>query len=189
MTSAELEMFQTVALRRFLTPVLLAALVVSVLTATNTSGKDSAKKKEKLVIGSTATVTETSSGVSFPARIDTGAETCSLHVEKVQIDDKTARRLRNVGKTARFLIKDNNGKTHWVEAIIADAVRIKSSSLKVGEYDHRYKVRLTLQWKDFTKEVLVTLNDRTDMEYPLLLGRNFLSGDFLVDVAQDGDQG
>jgi len=32
--------------------------------------------------------------------------------------------------------------------------------------------------------VLVTLNDRTDMEYPLLVGRNYLRGDFLVDVAK-----
>jgi hypothetical protein len=45
-------------------------------------------------------------------------------------------------------------------------------------------VRLALQWKDFSKEVLVTLNDRTDMTYPLLIGRNFLQGDFLVDVDQ-----
>jgi hypothetical protein len=29
---------------------------------------------------------------------------------------------------------------------------------------------------------MVSLNDRTDMEYPLLIGRNFLRGDFLVDV-------
>ena len=51
-----------------------------------------------------------------------------------------------------------------------------------GEFDHRYKVRLTLKWNDFEKEVVVTLNDRTDMEFPLLIGRNFLRGDFLVDV-------
>jgi hypothetical protein len=66
---------------------------------------------------------------------------------------------------------------------------VKSSSLASGDYDHRYKVRLTLQWKDVRKEVLVTLNDRTDMEYPLLVGRNFLRGDFLVDVSLSGDEG
>jgi hypothetical protein len=49
-------------------------------------------------------------------------------------------------------------------------------------------VLLTLRWKDFEKEVLVTLNDRTDMEYPLLIGRNFLRGDFLVDVAKRNDE-
>jgi hypothetical protein len=30
----------------------------------------------------------------------------------------------------------------------------------------------------------VTLNDRTDMEFPLLIGRNFLRDDFLVDVSK-----
>jgi hypothetical protein len=38
---------------------------------------------------------------------------------------------------------------------------------------------------DFEKKVLVTLNDRTDMEFPLLIGRNFLRGDFLVDVEKN----
>lgn len=189
MSSARLGVFQAAAVRRVLGSMFLAALAVGVVTVMNVRGKDSVAKKEKRVIGSTATVTEVSSGLSFPARIDTGAETCSLHVEKVEIQDKTARRVRNVGKTARFLLKDKDGKTHWVEAIIADAVRVKSSSLKSGEYDHRYKVRLTLQWKDVRKEVLVTLNSRTDMEYQLLIGRNFLRGDFLVDVAQEPDQG
>ena len=37
------------------------------------------------------------------------------------------------------------------------------------------------------KEVLVTLNNRQHMEYPLLIGRNFLHGDFLVDVELNSD--
>jgi hypothetical protein len=41
---------------------------------------------------------------------------------------------------------------------------------------------LNLQWQDFQKVVTVSLNNRTDMAYPLLIGRNFLRGDFLVDV-------
>ena len=93
----------------------------------------------------------------------------------------------NIGKTVRFLVKGSSGKTEWIETKIAAAVRIKSSVFKNGEFDRRYKVRLTLQWKEFRKEVLVTLNDRTEMAYPLLIGRNFLRGDFLVDVDQKGD--
>ncbi len=45
-------------------------------------------------------------------------------------------------------------------------------------------VRLKLRYEDVEKKVLVTLKDREKMTYPLLLGRNFLSGDFLVDVTQ-----
>jgi len=142
----------------------------------------------KRIIGATAMLSEASTGFPFPARIDTGAETCSLHVEKLEIEDKTHSRVRNIGKTIRFLLKGSDGNTKWVEGVVADAVRVKSSSLKGGGVDHRYKVRLTLQWKDVRKEVLVTLNDRTAMEYPVLSGRNFLQGDFVVDVDVDQAQ-
>jgi hypothetical protein len=165
--------------------VLVFAVACGVMSAKE---NDQSSKHQKRVIGATAIFTETISGLSFPARVDTGAETCSLHVEKVEISDRTAKRVRNIGKNVRFLLKANDGKTQWVESVVADAVRVKSSSLKGGEFDHRYKVRLTLQWKDVRKEVLVTLNDRTAMEYPLLIGRNFLRNDFLVDVDVDQDQ-
>lgn len=164
------------------------ALIICAGLVMDASGKVSAPKKEKQVIGAIAMITETDSGFTFPARVDTGAETCSLHVEKIVIEDKTARRLRNVGKSIRILVKDQSGKSHWIDTVVADAVRVKSPSLPEGEFDHRYKVRLTLEWQGIRKEVLVTLNDRTDMEYPLLIGRNFLRGDFLVNVARDGDK-
>jgi hypothetical protein len=153
-----------------------------IVSPQNTWGNDSVSRDKKRIIGATATVMEVSSGLVFPARVDTGAKSCSLHVERIVIKDKAEKRVRNVGKDIRFQVKDSDGQLHWMEGVIASAVRVKSPSLKSGEYDHRYKVKLTLRWQDFSKEVLVTLNDRTYMEYPLLLGRNFLRGDFLVDV-------
>ena len=53
--------------------------------------------------------------------------------------------------------------------------------------ERRYKVPLELQWKNVKKRVLVTLNDRAGMRYPLLIGRNFLRGDFVVDVEKDNE--
>jgi hypothetical protein len=158
--------------------------VLSGFISTSTAQGQPVTANNKHVIGATAKLTEVESGFTFPARIDTGAQSCSLHIEKFEIEGADERRLRNVGKTIRFQLKDASGKTKWIEAKIAQAVRVKSSTLKVGEYDQRYKVRLTLQWKDFKKKVLVTLNNRTDMEFPLLIGRNFLRNDFVVDVAK-----
>jgi hypothetical protein len=149
---------------------------------------DSVPTPSKQIIGATAKLTEVSSGLAFPARIDTGAESCSLHVEKFVIDDKQRKRTDNVGKAIRFLVINEEGKQQWIKSTIAKAVRIKSGLLEDGEYDHRYKVPVTLEWNGFRKEVLVTLNDRTHMEYPLLIGRNFLSGDFLVDVDKQADE-
>ena len=139
----------------------------------------------KQIIGATATITELGTGIPFLARVDTGAKTCSLHVENLSIDDESPRRLENIGKTIRFDLIGEDGKSQRVESTIASAVRVRSSVFKNGEFDRRYKVWLTLQWKDFRKKVLVTLNDRTDMDYPLLIGRNYLRGDFLVDVEKD----
>lgn len=141
------------------------------------------QERDKLVIGATADITEVSSGIVFPARVDTGAKSCSLHVEKIEIDDESPDPLENVGKPIRFQVKNHNGDSAWIKTEIVGRVRIRSAA--TNKFDRRYKVALNLQWKDFQKVVSVTLNDRTDMAYPLLIGRNFLRGDFLVDVEKD----
>jgi hypothetical protein len=148
-------------------------------------GQLSVPEPDKHIIGATATIKEASTGIAFPARIDTGANSCSLHVEEMEIIDEVPGRRTNIGKKIRFRIQGPDGKSEWIETRIADAVRIRSGVFKDGEFDRRYMVRLTLQWKDVRKEVLVTLNDRTDMKFPLLIGRNFLRGEFLVDVAKN----
>jgi hypothetical protein len=164
--------------------VILLAACATILAFTNAGGQ-TVSKPEKHIIGATATLTEASSGLPFAARIDTGAASCSLHVEKIEIEDEAKKPFHNIGKTVRFQLKNDQGKTAWVDAKIAAVVRVRSSALKDGESDRRYKVALTLKWKDFEKEVLVTLNDRTEMKFPLLIGRNYLQKDFLVDVDID----
>jgi hypothetical protein len=134
-------------------------------------------------IGATAVVTEMSTGLPFPARVDTGATSCSIHCAKMVIDDAAEEPKANVGKPIRFLVENHAGEQQWIEGKIAECVRVRTSE----DTDDRYKVRMKLRWQDFEKKVLVTLNDREHMKYPLLLGRNFLSGDFIVDVDYDGD--
>jgi hypothetical protein len=169
-------------------PAVLMALVLALAGGNNVWSQESVSPAPQHIIGATATITEASTGIPFLARIDTGAKSCSLHVEEMEIDDESPQRLDNIGKKVRFLIRGKDGKPEWIDTTIAAAVRVKSSVFKNGEFDQRYKVLLTLQWKDFEKEVLVTLNDRTKMEYPLLIGRNYLRGDFLVDVAKKEDE-
>lgn len=144
------------------------------------AGGQTVKEREKLIIGATADIAEVSTGFTFPARIDTGAKSCSLHVEKFEIDNESPDPLDNVGKPIRFLVKNDKGESAWIETEIVGRVRIRSAS--TNKFDRRYKVSLNLQWQDFQKVVTVSLNNRTDMAYPLLIGRNFLRGDFLVDV-------
>jgi hypothetical protein len=133
------------------------------------------------MIGATTRVTEVTTGLALPARVDTGATSCSIHCEKYVIKGAAADPQANIGKRVRLLISNKEGKAKWVEAKIADRVTVHTPERD----DERYKVRLRLRWNDVEKKVLVTLNDRENMKYPVLLGRNFLSNDFLVNVSED----
>jgi hypothetical protein len=144
---------------------------------------DESAPKKKRVIGATATVLEKTSGFSFRARVDTGAKSCSLHVEKVLIEDEQEKWEDNYGKVATILVVGIKGKQQWIKSKIVGHVIVKTSV----ESERRYKVPMVFRWKDCEKKVLVTLNNRAHMEYPLLLGRNFLAGDFVVDVELNGD--
>lgn len=136
------------------------------------------------LIGATATVVEGTTGLPFMARVDTGATTCSIHCEKMEIADESGDARQNVGKPIRFLVKNKKGQAEWLEAEIADYSIVKTSE----KSDGRYKVKLALRWRDVEKQVLVTLNDRKHMRYPVLIGRNFLRNDFLVNVALEDQE-
>lgn len=45
-------------------------------------------------------------------------------------------------------------------------------------------MKLTVKLEERTIDALFTLADRTRQEYPVLIGRNLLRGNFLVDVRQ-----
>lgn len=154
----------------------------SVLLASLLGAK--AVESTKAVIGATAVIQETSSGISFPARVDTGAKTCSLHVEQWKIENEAKKMRANKGKPIRFQVANNDGELVWLESTVAGYAIYKTSE----KQERRYKVRLKLKWKDLEKSVLVNLNDRSHLEFPLLLGRNFLRGDFLVDVDIDNNE-
>ncbi len=133
---------------------------------------------EKRVIGPTTMVAEANSELDFRARVDTGAMTTSVHVEEWAIEDESEKMEDNVGKKIRFRMKNHKDESQWLESRIEEIGIVKTSE----QQEERYKVQLTICWKDVKKQVLVTLNDRSHMKYPMLLGRNFLEGDFVVDV-------
>jgi hypothetical protein len=135
---------------------------------------------EKRTIGATAVITDKATGVAIPARVDTGAHTCSIDAERVQITDEADDPTSNIGKRVRFLMRGGHDQTDWVESTITGQATVRTADEKEAV---RYEIHLTLQWKEFEKEVAVTLNDRSELAYPMLLGRNFLIDDFVVDVS------
>jgi hypothetical protein len=61
----------------------------------------------------------------------------------------------------------------------------KTSAIRTSEgREVLLYVYLTISRQGVEKRVLVNLNDRSAMKFGLLLGRNWLESDFLVDVAR-----
>ena len=159
-------------------------IAVSVQAEEPTDSADSRKPachcEGKQVIGQTAIIEEVSSGAKFLARVDTGAESCSLDAKKVIVEDVDPVMRKNIGKPVKFSVLSLDDKELWIDAKVHSTVIVKTSE----EQERRYKVWLTFNCSGTQKRVLVTLNDRSDMEYRFLMGRNFLNDSFLVDVSQ-----
>ena len=54
----------------------------------------------------------------------------------------------------------------------------------VGQEERVY-VELTIRHQGVEKQVQASLNDRSSLNYALLLGRNWLQDDFVVDVTRN----
>jgi len=128
----------------------------------------------KQIVGATEVVFVEEANLSFKARVDTGAKTSSIHAENIELDLSGDPR----GKPISFDLVTKEGLSRKIETRVSSVIKVRTSEMA----EHRYVVPLLMKWNDSKKTVLVTLNDRAKMEYRLLLGRNWLHGDFIVDV-------
>lgn len=113
------------------------------------------------------------------AKVDTGAYTSAIHCSNIHVVEEP-------GKDPRLHVQlldpshpDFDGRPlEFADFTLRD---IKSSN---GDVQERYVIRAVMRifGEDFDTEF--SLSDRSDMKYPVLLGRRLLrQGRFLVDVA------
>jgi hypothetical protein len=151
-------------------------------TAASEVSRISLGDKSLRLIGPIAQVVEPESGLTFQARVDTGATRCSLHVAEWIIEDEFPAMADNVGKEIRFRLANRCGQTEWLTRQVAEVALIRTSE----QEELRYLVPLSLVLDGLEREVLVSLNDRSEMDFAMLVGRNYLDGEFVVDVSRSG---
>jgi hypothetical protein len=106
------------------------------------------------------------------ARIDTGAELSSLHCDCITPLE------RDGEKWVSFVVENTEGRPVLMEQKV---LRIATIKRHFGELQERMVVKLGVCLGETYKETEITLVDRSGLTYPMLVGRNFLQGDFLVD--------
>lgn len=104
------------------------------------------------------------------AKLDTGARSAALHADEIHVN----------GKRVTFVIVDE-GRRRTYKAPLVGLKRVKSSN---GISELRATIRATLEIGKALFKTEITLTDRTDMDVPMLLGRNTLKGRFLVNPAR-----
>ena len=112
--------------------------------------------------------------VRIPAKIDTGARTSSLHATEIERFDRDGQRW------VRFLLDLGEGRSQPVTCEVprADKRIITSSN---GEGQERFIIKTALTLGDQTFRAEFSLADRSDMKFPILIGRTALRRRFLVD--------
>jgi hypothetical protein len=133
----------------------------------------------KQLVGATEVVFIEEAGLRFKARVDTGAKTSSIHAENVSVSKSGD----PIGKPISFHLLTKEGLSRKVDTQVVAFTKVRNSETT----EQRYVVSLTIKWGDSRKKILVTLNDRAKMSYRLLLGRNWLHDDFIVDVDKNNE--
>lgn len=126
----------------------------------------------KQVVGWVETVKVYPGGITVKAKVDSGAKTSSLDCECITP-------FKRDGKDwLSFSVKNHQGDIVRLEKPVMRIARIKRH---FGQEQVRYVVKLGICLGSTYREAEVTLVDRTGFNYPLLVGRNFLGDDFLID--------
>lgn len=108
-------------------------------------------------------------------RVDTGAATSSLHVDNIE----------EVERDGELWIQfDIHPDIHNVknvvrrEAKVEARKRVKSST---ATRERRYVITTSIIMEDMQWDIKLTLTDRSEMTYLMLLGREAMEGRFVVD--------
>jgi len=113
---------------------------------------------------------------SIEAKIDTGAYTSAIHCKDIQL--KTA----NGKQVLCFKLLDNTHPEYSEQVHEFSEFFRKKIKNSFGEMEERYIIKTRV--KIGKKNILTTLSlsDRENMRYPVLIGRRLLKGKFIVDV-------
>ncbi|AFL80978.1 hypothetical protein Aeqsu_1488 [Aequorivita sublithincola DSM 14238] len=106
------------------------------------------------------------------AKIDTGAYTSSIHCKNMTVEDCYLK--------CTFLDEEHPG--YHEKEIIFDEYDVKVVKSSNGQSEARYRIKTEILLFGKTQEIYLTLSDREEMRFPVLLGRNFLSNKFVVDI-------
>lgn len=112
-------------------------------------------------------------------RVDTGAATSSLHVDNIEEIEKDGE---------LWITFDIHPDIHNVERVVRREARVegqKRVKSSTATLEKRYVIITPIIMDGEQWDIQLTLTDRSEMTYLMLLGREAMSGHFIVDPEFD----
>ena len=134
-----------------------------------------AEPAQTVIYGWIETIRLQPDGVALEAKLDTGADTSSLDARNIEQFS------RDGEKWVRFSVeglRQGAGVSQEFERPVLRRIKVRGA----GGADHRVVVRMRLCIGQQELDEQFSLRDRSDMEYPVLLGRRTLAQLGPVDV-------
>lgn len=128
--------------------------------------------KTKQMVGWVEKVKIKPENLLMHAKLVPGTETSSINAANIKLIEKKDK------KVIQFDLTDRNGTKKTLRKVLSRVAKIKS---KGGKPTERYTVELGLCVGNTYLEEEVTLANRENFEYELLIGRSFLAGNLTID--------
>lgn len=133
------------------------------------------KPKPILTVGRRETVDFPDLGLfGLTAKIDTGANTTALHCHQVRVENGVL----------FFRLLDETHPEYQDTEHRFEKFEQKVIKSSMGESEQRFIIRTRITIGKRTLRGIVSLTDRANMKYPVLIGRRLLKNRFLVDVSK-----
>ncbi len=134
----------------------------------------------KMIFGEDEYIYLKEANATFDARIDTGAKVSSVNAQNITAFERKGK------QWYRFDIIAND-RTLTVEAPFVRTSTIRQSTNE--ETTERIVVKLNVKLGEYSGPSEFTLGDRSNMQYPVLIGRSLIQDIAVVDIARAHVQG
>lgn len=137
------------------------------------------KRKKLSVIGRVHEVDIIGHAQSVPVKIDTGADSSSIWASHIAVDKKGM---------LSFTLFDTRSTYYTGEKIMRKDFTVAQVKSSTGHAQVRYRTHFSVMLNGRRIRVLFNLSDRSNNNYPILIGRRTLVGKFIVDVRKGGSR-
>ena len=116
--------------------------------------------------------------LDIESKVDTGAYTSAIHAHKIEESNVNGKNFIS------FTLLDPEHVQYNEKVFRTQNYSKKIIKSSNGTSEERFVVKTTITLFKKTYTIELTLSERSDMKYPILLGRKFLTKKFIVDTSQ-----